>query len=164
MSRPKRIPNYPYVGVQRYFVTTCTYDRADVFIADEPVAVVVDAFVEAAKEHAVTIVTWCVMPDHLHLLLDGDHDGADARAFMNLAKQRSGFQFKQRYGRRLWQEGYFDHILRDEERTEDVVFYIIANPIRKGLVENVLEYPYWGSMRFSREDLLRSIGLARRRS
>jgi len=161
MARPPRIPNYPYFGVQRYFITCCARDRVEHFTDAAVVALVVDAFLETAEEHAMTIVVYCVMPDHLHLLVDGDHDGSDLKAFMKLAKQRAGFRFKQRYGRRLWQDGYYDHILRDEEKTEEVVFYIIANPIRKHIVENVLDYPYWGSMRRSREELLRSIGFRR---
>ena len=80
---------------------------------------------------------------------------------MKIAKQKAGFQFKQRYKKSLWQEGYYEHILRDEERTQEVVYDIIANPIRKHLVENILDYPYWGSMLYSREELLHSIGLSR---
>jgi REP element-mobilizing transposase RayT len=101
------------------------------------------------------------MPDHLHLLVDGQHEGSELLPFMKIAKQRTGYAFKQRTGKRLWQAGYFEHILRNEERTEDVVFYIIANPIRKHLVESVLDYPFWGSQVCSREDLLRSVGLRR---
>lgn len=107
----------------------------------------------------MTIVVYCVMPDHLHLLLDGDHDGSDLQAFMKMAKQRAGFRFKRRYGRPLWQPGYYEHVLRDEEKTDKVVFYIIANPIRKHIVDSALDYPYWGSTRLSREELLDSIGL-----
>ena len=100
-------------------------------------------------------------PDHIHLLVDGDNDGSDLKAFVKLAKQRAGLRYKHRFGRPLWQEGFHEHVLRDEERTEQVVFYIIANPIRKQLVENVAEYPHWGSMRHTRDELLRTIGLCR---
>ena len=163
MARPKRIPHYPYVGVQRYFITACTHGRREYFTDPAVVTLVVDAFIQAAEEHAMTIVVYCVMPDHVHLLLDGDHDGADMQAFMKLAKQRTGFRFKRRYGAPLWQDGYYDHVLRGEERTEEVVLYTVMNPVRKKLVATALEYPYWGSMRFSREELLHSIGLLRRR-
>jgi REP element-mobilizing transposase RayT len=161
MARPRRIPGYPYIGVQRYFITVCTHNRAEHFRNLDAAALVVDAFIETARQHAVTIVVYCVMPDHMHLLLDGDHDGADLPSFMRVAKQRAGFRFKQRFGCPLWQEGYYEHVLRNEERTEDVVFYVIANPTRKRLVEHVREYPLWGSMRYSREELLQAIGIRR---
>ena len=60
----------------------------------------------------MTIVVYCVMPDHIHLLVDGDQDGADLRAFMKLAKQRAGFRFKQQYRRPLWEDGYYEHVPR----------------------------------------------------
>lgn len=161
MARPRRIPGYAYLGVQRYFITACTRDRAPHFRDPDAVRLAVDAFVDTAREYAISIVVYCVMPDHLHLLLDGDHDGSDLQSFMKMAKQRAGFRFKQRHGHSLWQPGYYEHVLRDEERTEEVVFYIIANPVRKQLVQNVLDYPYWGSTRFSREELLHTIGLRR---
>jgi hypothetical protein len=51
--------------------------------------------------------------------------------------------------------------LRSEEKTEDVVFYIIANPVRKRLVENAIEYPHWGSTRYTRGELIDWIGIRR---
>jgi hypothetical protein len=69
--------------------------------------------------------------------------------------------FSQTHRKKLWQKGYYEHVLRDEEKTEVVVFYIIANPIRKGLVEKVMDYPFWGSGKYTREELLLSIGIRR---
>ena len=161
MARPPRIPNYQYIGVQRYFLTFCTENRVTHFVHKAIVDPVVDHFLQQAREDAMAILAYCVMPDHAHMLVDGEHDGADLLHFTKLAKQRSGYWFKQTHGTRLWQKGYFEHVLRDEERTEDVIYYIIANPLRKGLVENVMDYPYWGSSVYTREELLYSIGLRR---
>ena len=76
MARPRRIPGYPYLGVQRYFITACTRDRLPYFTDPDVVRLVVDAFVQTAREHAITIVVYCVMPDHFHLAVwprgDGD--------------------------------------------------------------------------------------------
>jgi hypothetical protein len=82
--------------------------------------------------------------------------------FVSLAKQRAGYWFKQTHGKKLWQKGYYEHVLRAEEKTEDVVFYIIANPVRKKLVENVMDYPFSGSGIYTREELLSSIALRHR--
>jgi putative transposase len=78
--------------------------------------------------------------------------------FVKLAKQRAGYRFKQKYGSNLWQDGYYDHVLRDQEKTERVIFYVITNPLRSHLVENLLDYPFWGSGLYSREELLAHIG------
>jgi putative transposase len=161
MSRPRRIPNYPYTGVQRYFMTACTRNRQEHFKDPATVEMVVSAFSATADEHDFAIIVYCVMPDHVHLLVDGKNDGAHLPPFMKSAKQRSGYLFRRTHSQRLWQEGYYEHVLRDEERTESVVLYIIENPVRKKLVADVMDYPHWGSTLFSRPELLWSIGLRR---
>ena len=159
MSRPKRIPGYEYVGVQRYFLTICTDQRLEHLRDAANVDIVARHFLQTAERERIAVIVYCVMPDHMHLLVDGLDDGAELVPFVKLSKQKSGFEFKQRTGSRLWQEGYYEHVLRDEERTEDVVFYIIANPVRKGLVKDVMDYPFWGSSVYGRQELLNSIGL-----
>ena len=159
MARPRRIPGHAYVGVQRYFLTICTLDRAEYLTDPQVVSVIVDRFLQTAREKGMAIIVYCVMPDHVHLLVDGEDDSSEMEPFVSLAKQRAGYWFSQCHGKKLWQKGYYDHVLRAEEKTEDVVFYIIANPIRKKLVENVMDYPFWGSGIYTREELLASIGL-----
>ena len=44
----------------------------------------------------------------------------------------------------LWAKGFHDHALRRDEAVLEVIRYIIANPIRAGLGQNVGDYPYWG--------------------
>jgi len=46
---------------------------------------------------------------------------------------------------RLWQINFYDHVLRTEENTMNVVYYISSNPMRKGLVDNFDKYPFLGS-------------------
>jgi putative transposase len=158
MSRPPRIPHYGYRGVQRYFVTICTLDRIDHFRHENVVRPVIDQFLETAREQRFTVVAYCAMPDHLHLLVDGESDDSDFKIFMKLGKQHSGYEFKKRRSRRLWQEGYYDHVLRVDEKSEDVIYYIITNPVRSGLVNNLVDYPFWGSGVYSRQELLVYIG------
>jgi REP-associated tyrosine transposase len=154
MSRPHRIVGHEYVGEQEYFLTICTYQRSEAFTQDAVARMVIDQFLQTAREHEMDIIAYCVMPDHLHALVAGRHEGAALEPFVKLAKQRAGFEFKQHHRQKLWQRGYYEHVLRSDERTEDVVRYIIENPLRKGLVENILDYPYWGSSLCDRAELL----------
>ena len=64
---------------------------------------------------------------------------------MNGAKQRSGYQHVRLYGLRLWQVGWFDHILRDHESLERHAAYTLANPVRAGLVRGWEDWPYSGT-------------------
>jgi hypothetical protein len=68
-------------------------------------------------------------------------------------KQRTGFEWKQRTGQTLWQEGYYDRVLRDEECSLDVISYIADNPVAAGLAPSMAEYPLFGSTEHSIEDL-----------
>ena len=60
-----------------------------------------------------------------------------------IAKQKSGFDFAMRDGYRLWQKGYYERVLRDEEASAEIIRYILANPVRSGLVAEPAEYPFW---------------------
>ena len=85
------------------------------------------------------------MPDHLHLVAQGVTDAASLPEFMQRAKQRSGYHGKRVIGHSVWQAGYHDRVLRSEADTCSVVAYVLANPVRAGLVENPGEYPFsWG--------------------
>lgn len=161
MSRPPRLAPDAYVGFVRGFLTMCTAHRAEYFHDPSTVALVLEQFFHTSRTENVAILAYCIMPDHMHLLIDGESEASDIARFAKLAKQRSGFRFRRACGHTLWQEGYHDRILRDEEPTESIIAYMISNPIRKGLVEDVLDYPFWGSPRYSRMELLDSIGVRR---
>ena len=64
-------------------------------------------------------------------------------------------------GSRLWQEGFHDRILRDNDPTEGVVRYILENPVRAGLVDDPRAYPLIGSANFDIDMLLESAMLWR---
>jgi REP element-mobilizing transposase RayT len=93
------------------------------------------------------------MPDHLHLVLSGIDERADFQHFMANWKQRSAYHFKQRTRERLWQDSYFDHVLRDDEETKTAVKYVLENPVRKGFVKRFEEYAHSGSDMYSIEQL-----------
>ena len=86
------------------------------------------------------------MPDHLHMLVEGQREDADFRAFMANCRKRTSLAARPYVVGRLWQDGYYERVLRREEDTETVVEYILANPIRAGLVENAMDYPFGWSV------------------
>lgn len=49
-------------------------------------------------------------------------------------------------GMPIWQSGYYDHALRKDEDIQTIVRYIVANPIRAGLVNKVGDYPHWDAI------------------
>ena len=97
------------------------------------------------------------MPDHVHLLLEGLSESSDLQRFVTLAKQRSGWMFARRSREWLWQEGFYDRVLREGDDVGSVARYVIANPVRAGLVASPAEYPYLGSDVWSLDELLEGL-------
>ena len=97
---------------------------------------------------------YCFMPDHLHLLVEGIAENADLKRFISLFKQVSGYKYVQNVTQcfnadekpKLWQPGFYDHVLRKEEDLVEVARYIFNNPVRKGLVGHYSDYSYSGSL------------------
>ena len=43
----------------------------------------------------------------------------------------------------VWQKAYYDRAIRKNEDIKQLSRYIIANPLRAGLVENIGLYSHW---------------------
>src|SRR5262245_24915134 len=115
MSRPPRLSSFDYVGGWRYFLTICSWQRSRVFTDAAVVDLVWDQFRYTADEKRCDVLTYCFMPDHAHLLVSGGHETADFKGFVRLSKQRSGWRYKRGHDSRLWQDGYYERVLRQEE-------------------------------------------------
>jgi REP element-mobilizing transposase RayT len=148
-NRPPRAPGFSYVGFHHYFVTICTAHRSACFTEPEAARWLAGQILRLFKPQAFAVVAFCVMPDHAHLLLEGLSEVADLRAAIHALKLRTGHAWKQRTGHRLWQEGFHDYVLRDQDSVPALVRYILENPVRAGLVEDAAQYPHVGSSRYS---------------
>lgn len=93
------------------------------------------------------MLAWVLMPDHAHWLLQlGEVEGL--KALVSRRKGASACQVNAALGRRgaVWQKGFYDRALRCDEDMQVVARYIIANPLRSGLVERIGDYPYWDAV------------------
>jgi REP element-mobilizing transposase RayT len=99
------------------------------------------------EDKAVLSLAFVVMPDHLHWLfvLEEDQDLSDV---MRRLKGRSARRPGQLPGveRPIWQRAFYDDALRRDEELRQVARYIVANPLRKGLVSAIGEYPLWDAV------------------
>jgi putative transposase len=146
-SFPKRprLKDFDYIGTYAYFLTIRTKDFRPYFRKPGVVNGLINPLLEAAKAERFNLLVYCFMPDHLHLLVIGQDDRSNAKKFVSLFKQKSGYWFKKNYNENLWHISYYDHILRKEESIEGVASYILENPVRKGFVSDYREYPFSGS-------------------
>ena len=84
--------------------------------------------------------------------IEAQKEDCDLEKFVKRFKQLSGFYFKKNLGQKLWAKSYYDHILRSEEYLAKIIWYILNNPVRKGLVKYWYDYKYWGSTIYRKED------------
>jgi REP element-mobilizing transposase RayT len=79
-----------------------------------------------------------VTPDYLHWLFEL---GAE-RTLSEVVKDIKSVSSR-RIARLRWQPGFYDHGLRREEDVRGLARYIVTNPVRAGIVENIGDYPHW---------------------
>jgi putative transposase len=151
---PQRLATFAYTRPYRYALRFCTDGRRVVFTSKATVDLVWQQIARAARETRFAVVAYCFMPDHLHLLVEGERGTSDCKRFIARSKQYSGYYFAQRYGMRLWQRYGFERVLREDEPTSVVARYTLENPVRAGLSARVSEYPFVGSLAYELELLI----------
>ena len=97
------------------------------------------------------------MPDHVHLVVQTSDESGDIGRFVRRGKQYSGYLHRRATGERLWQPSWHDRVLRRSDDLVTVIRYVLQNPVRASLVDDVREYPYAGSSIMTREALLESV-------
>ena len=105
---------------------------------------VILSLTSVAAKARFEILLYCLMPDHLHLLVLGTADDANVLRLVQRFKQQTGHQFKQRYGQALWQQSFFDHVVRLEEDILPIARYIVGNPVAARLVKEPQDWAYLG--------------------
>ena len=158
-GRPERLKTFDYLGLHQYFLTFCTYERRAHFLESDAVVAVRSQIQRAANDQRFAVIAYCYMPDHVHMLVEGQADDSDCRQFVSRAKQYSGFHYKAAFDQRLWQRYGYERTLRSDEASISVARYILENPIRARLVKRIDEYPFSGSSVYSIEQLLEAIQL-----
>ena len=94
---------------------------------------------KAHADYRTGSLCWVIMPDHIHLL---SQLGQEVSLSQLVRKIKSDYT-RMTEATSLWQDGFFDRALRKEDDLKAVARYIIANPIRAGLVQSVRDYSLW---------------------
>jgi putative transposase len=131
------------LGQQVYLVTTCTHERMPLLHSWPTARAVVHEMRHLHEAAWVASLAFVIMPDHLHWLFR--LEAASLERVMACLKGRSARTINahlQRHGP-VWQRGYHDRALRHDEAMRPIARYLVANPLRAGLVNDIGEYPYW---------------------
>ncbi|MEY4730741.1 MAG: hypothetical protein RL020_1899 [Pseudomonadota bacterium] len=143
-----------------YFFTVATYRRQPILTKPEVITSLRNAIAETKNEYPFEIVAWVVLPDHLHAvwtLPEGDSDygvrwglikrkvTAEASGHVTIKLSKSQLT---RNESGFWQRRFWEHRIRDDDDLQKHVDYIHYNPVKHGLVENVVDWPHSTFHRF----------------
>lgn len=145
VRKPIRIPDYDYAQCNLYFLTICTANRQPLLWARTQIknqkiplsaaGQTVKSCVEEIPQRyeAVSVETYCIMPDHVHLLLaiTADSGGRPMAAptVSRLINQFKGAVSKM-LGHPIWQKSFYDHIIRNDADYAACWQYIENNPLK----------------------------------
>jgi REP element-mobilizing transposase RayT len=152
-----RLREFDYNTPGAYFITFCTHNRSNILsrivgaIHESLVSqltacgVIVDAVIQSIPEHLhVTIDRYVIMPNHVHLIVviaESDvlrairESPLQGRSIVSKAvgyiKMNASKAIRQQYGDvTVWQRGYHDHVIRNQDDYEMIAKYIHENPLR----------------------------------
>jgi len=142
-SRSLRLKDFNYAspGVA-YHIAIGANEKQNIFTKPSINQMVTNTLKNSAKLYGYELIAYCLMPDHLHILVQAGEDAKDLREFVRGFKSYCSVATPVATNRKLWQRGFYEHILRKEENVADVAEYILNNPVRKGLVEERDQYKW----------------------
>ena len=126
---------------QIYELTLVTENRRHVFNDFMPARHAVRSFYSEAVSKRAKTLAFVVMPDHVHWLMELETGGTLSEA-VRIYRAKVSLAL----GGPIWQKGFYDRAMRSDEDIVTVARYIIANPVRAGLVRHVGEYPHWDAV------------------
>ena len=144
-SRSVRLKGFDYSLPYAYFVTIRCVGGKDFFKNKRLAQQVIECLMELKSRFKIKIFAYCLMPDHLHLLVGPNENQIGIPKIMQMFKGKTTHIFW-KYGSkgRLWQKSYYDHIMRSYENLHETAKYILYNPVRKNIVTEILQYPFSG--------------------
>ena len=152
-KRAIRLKGYDYSSEGSYFITICTKNRQELLSAIRVGTGVLDRPENVLKEFGkiadkqlrfmsdfyddISLDKYVIMPNHIHLLLTikpsaFGRSGTPVPTNSLIAKFISTFKrfCNKKYGYNIWQDRYYDHIIRNQEDYNEKWEYIEYNPLK----------------------------------
>ena len=141
-----RLPEEVYrTEGQPFSITLGTSPRQPVFQDLAFGAACVKELARVREQTGQPIFVYCLMPDHVHLLVGGRED-TPLPVFVQRWKSLCYRIWRELGGKKsFWQRSFYERAIRQKEDLRTVARYILMNPVRAGLVNDFPAYPLSGS-------------------
>jgi putative transposase len=125
-----------------YFITFSTWQRRRLFVIESYIRLFLKTLYGYRRQSKFLLHAFVVMPEHVHLLLTPAKDVTLERAVQLIKGGYSHAFGLECRGGEVWQRGFTDHRIRDDVDFENHRTYIHQNPVKRGLVNDPVEYRY----------------------
>lgn len=133
------------VPERHYFITTNLDKRRELFNSPAAADIVKQCVQWMEDQSRWTWISYVIMPDHFHLVLQLGRNWTLSqcmKSFKTFTSRRIGEALHMDDS--VWQEGFFDHCFRSDEKFFEVLFYVYWNPVKAGLAGPFqTDYPHW---------------------
>ena len=102
----------------------------------------------ARAKSGMELHAWVVLPEHFHIMVD------PAKSTISKVMQRVKLSLSMNYRKRhhlsggIWQNRFWDHVIRDERDYWNYLNYIHLNPVKHGMVKRAHDYPHSSIAKF----------------
>ena len=120
-----------------YFFTVVTHGRQPIFGDPKNVSILKDAMRSVIRRYPFELIALVVLPDHLHCIWQMPENDADFSLRWRLIKTRVS---KQIGGQSIWQNRFWEHLIRDQDDFDHHFNYIHYNPVKHGYVKQPGEW------------------------
>jgi putative transposase len=135
---------YAVIG-QACFITTRAHRGSAPFRQSHLARIVSDCMQEQQAKSGCLVHAYCIMPDHLHVIVSPGEHGASSLEYIQRLKGWTSFLLHRAgWDGPLWQPDLYDHLIRKDEDLRSIADYILANPVRAGLVSSPSDYAWSG--------------------
>ena len=130
-----------------YHISTATMNRVPVLGTLRCGRAVVASLAREQVRQGAHTLAFVVMPDHFHWLLQLPRHVDLSQCVSNVKSSSAKVINRLRNtSGPIWQHGFFDRGIRSDEDLIAVARYIVANPLRAGIVEDIGRYSLWDAI------------------
>ena len=135
----RHLPHWRMKGVI-YFITFRTKGTE---LSEKEQIFVLNTIKESSKKY-IKLIAAVVMPDHVHILLTPKKEFTISKIIKGIkGKTAREINLGRNVEGSLWQDEYFDRIMRDEKELFEKINYMWHNPVKKGLTGDTSKYIGW---------------------
>jgi putative transposase len=134
-----------YIPNSLYFIVAVTRERHPIFVEQSDVDLLRHTMRRAKEIYPFAMRAYVFLPEHLHLLIQVLGSTTISEVLHSIQRNFT-LNYKQAHGithkTSLWQRGFWDHVIRDDQDLANHFHYVHYNPVKHGHVEKPEDYAH----------------------